>query len=764
MACEFCVSTLSSTAGSTLSSFLQRLWNPIERQIFYLIEYRSNLENLRRKARELDGLKADSLRRMDDAQNRDEEIMAEALNWLAETVQIEMDIEWLEERIAKAKGLCLHKYKLDWRTRHRLSKFAKKKTIQIDEHLPKGKIEIISFLARHADLTSLPTSDFIPLESSLKALNSTMEALKMENSNINVIGVHGSGGIGKTVLMKQVVKQIGREIIFDKVALVTVTDTPDLRRIQDEIANYLGFEIEGDIEYQRAATLSQRLKKRGRVLIILDDLWQKLNLAAVGLPYGEEHKGCKVIVTSRFEEVCNEMECSETIQIPELTDEDRKKLFKIKAQLPDSTAFDRAIEEVVSQCGKVANSIIIIGTALRNKPVNEWNNAIKKKKESTTISVEGISEEVVLCVTLGYDQLEQAHKDCLQFSCLFPPYYNVSMDEIVKFGLVDKLFPNVHSLGEVWNQMHQVVTKLKFSNLLLVGDREGCFKIHDDTRKVVKFIALKEGNNFIAEAGLKKGWPEDNLQNCEKLSLMDSNIAKLPDQPRCPKLLTLFLQNNALEEIPVNFFEDMRALRFLDLSYTNISSLPSSFECLEKLRSFSLENTHLRDASLIKEFIDLEVLTLKGSSIEQLPTEFGNMVNLKVLDLTNNIFLEGLPCNVISKLVQLEELYIGNSFGDWEIEGTTNQRNAGFSEVASLACLTVLYIHVKNTKLLSIDFDGPWTNLKKFRVCVNDDYWEIASPRSMHLKNLSSTLSNWVKLLLERQNTLLLLALWILKI
>ncbi|KAK2639658.1 hypothetical protein Ddye_027453 [Dipteronia dyeriana] len=372
-----------------------------------------------------------------------------------------------------------------------------------------------------------------------KAIHSIIDVLKDEMNKI--IGVHGSGGIGKTSLMKQVVKQVDKEIHFDKVCLVRVTQTPNLTRIQDEIAKFLGFEMEGDGEYQRAATLSQRLKHWSTILIILDDLWEKLDLAKVGIPYGEEHKGCRVVITSRFEDVCNKMESDKNIQIEELSEQDRLKLFKIKAGLPDSNAFDRASEEVVRQCGKLPNAIVIVGGALRNKPVKEWNDAIKKERDSGTIPVEGIPEVVVLCVTLGYDQLKEEAKSCLQFSCLFPAYYHVSREELVIHGLVDKLFPGAESLEEVWNKMDSVVAELKSSNLLLVDDKEGYYRIHDDTRKVIKFLA----KNLMAEAGLRKGWPEEkDLRECQKLSLMDSNVTSLPVQPECPQLITLLLQNN----------------------------------------------------------------------------------------------------------------------------------------------------------------------------------------------------------------------------
>ncbi|KAI9185037.1 hypothetical protein LWI28_003573 [Acer negundo] len=442
MSCDCCLSTLSGTAGSVIACILERLWNPVERQVLYLVRYKSNLKTFRDRAGELEALKSDVLMSMKDADDKGEEIKAEVLNWHVQTIQFEMDVEWLEEKIEKTKGSC-HMWHLDWRSRHRLSRLAKKKTDEIVDHHPRGKFENgVSFPARPADLRSLPTSDFVPLETMWKAIHSIIGGLKDEKNKI--IGVHG--------------------------------------------------------------------------------------------------------------------------------------------------------------------------------------------KEA---------------------------KSCLQFSCLFPAYYHVSMEELVIHGLVDRLFPGDESLEEVWNKMDSVVAELMSSNLLLVDDKEGFYRIHDDTRKVIKFIA----DNIMAEAGLRKGWPEEeDLRECRKLSLMDSNVTLLPaDQPECPQLTTLFLQNNVFEDIPTRFFEHMRALNFLDLSYTGISSLPLSFQCLEKLSSLRLENTHLRDATLIKEFEDLQ-----------------------------------------------------------------------------------------NTNVLSIDFDGPWRNLKRFRICVNDDYWDIASTKSMHLKNLSNPPAKWVKLLLEK--------------
>ena len=110
---DFCLSTLSGAAGSVITCILERLWNPVERQILYLVRYRSNLKTFRKRAGELGALKSDVLKLMKDAEDKGEEIKAEVFNWHVETIQIEMDVECLEEKFEKTKGCC-HMWRLDW--------------------------------------------------------------------------------------------------------------------------------------------------------------------------------------------------------------------------------------------------------------------------------------------------------------------------------------------------------------------------------------------------------------------------------------------------------------------------------------------------------------------------------------------------------------------------------------------------------------------------------------------------------------------------
>ncbi|CBI22416.3 unnamed protein product, partial [Vitis vinifera] len=114
--------------------------------------------------------------------------------------------------------------------------------------------------------------------------------------------------VGKTTLMKQVAKQAEEEKLFDKVVMAYISSTPELKKIQGELADMLGLKFEEESEMGRAARLCERLKKVKKILIILDDIWTELDLEKVGIPFGDDRKGCKMVLTSRNKHVLsNEM-------------------------------------------------------------------------------------------------------------------------------------------------------------------------------------------------------------------------------------------------------------------------------------------------------------------------------------------------------------------------------------------------------------------------------------------------------------------------
>ena len=66
------------------------------------------------------------------------------------------------------------------------------------------------------------------------------------------------------------------------------------------------------------------LLQKGRHVLILDDLWDRLSLQEVGIP--EPSNGSKLLVTTRLSDVCRYLDCRE-VRVPTLSKPDAWGLF-----------------------------------------------------------------------------------------------------------------------------------------------------------------------------------------------------------------------------------------------------------------------------------------------------------------------------------------------------------------------------------------------------------------------------------------------------
>ncbi|XP_050272971.1 uncharacterized protein LOC126716067 [Quercus robur] len=223
----------------------------------------------------------------------------------------------------------------------------------------------------------------------------------------------------------------------------------------------------------------------------------------------------------------------------------------------------------------------------------------------------------------------------------------------------------------------------------------------------------QEAQQFLMQAGLRLTEPpkDEDWENANEIYLMDNELSVLPENPRCPKLSALFLQRNyKLRLIPPAFFNYMPALQILNLSGTNIKSLPNSIIRLVSLKRLFLNECHcfMVLSPKIGELKRLEVLSLEGTEIMDLPLDIKKLTNLTCLEVSfcevqsncrqamqlNTV----VPCGVISVLSQLEELSIDVDPGDerWDacVEDIVN-------DVCTLKSLYSLKFYFQRVELLS---------------------------------------------------------------
>ncbi|MBJ4073154.1 50S ribosome-binding GTPase, partial [Salmonella enterica subsp. enterica serovar Corvallis] len=128
---------------------------------------------------------------------------------------------------------------------------------------------------------------FEVFESRIKTVTEIMKAL--ENSSVRTIGIWGPGGVGKTTIVKAIAKKALEMKLFKVVVMATVTRNPEIKTIQGQIADMLGMTLEEETEMGRAGQLRERLKKdKENTLVVLDDLWDGLDLDKLGVPVHDD--------------------------------------------------------------------------------------------------------------------------------------------------------------------------------------------------------------------------------------------------------------------------------------------------------------------------------------------------------------------------------------------------------------------------------------------------------------------------------------------
>ncbi|PIA62093.1 hypothetical protein AQUCO_00200235v1 [Aquilegia coerulea] len=584
------------------------------------------------------------------------------------------------------------------------------------------------------------------------------------NDTICLLGVFGMAGIGKTKLMEALSKRVKQEKLFDEVVMVTISENPDVKAIQNNVAKELGMRLDDSESIScRARRLHDRLNQTEdkRILIVLDDLWNELNLEVVGIPKKSRCKSYKIVITTRFQQVCARMGTDLEWAVPILSKQDSWILFrKNVGDVVDSCQLETIAREVVDECAGLPLAIVALGRALRKKTVpSVWADALRRLK----MSINGDLMRVVGCsIKLSYDFLpNEVEKRCFLFCSLFPEDYIINVkEELLVYVVGEKLLEDgedyFNSLEETKGRLDSIVEDLISSSLLLGGYDIEYIKMHDVVRDVAKMIAFKDEElKQRVEAGMDlKRWPEQ-LESCKRLSLMGTNImCNLPRQVEAPQLLTLILNDcNGFSELPFDFFKKMKKLKNLDLSFTDIASLPSSILCLVELRTLRLVCCRwLKNISPVEKLEKLEILDLSHSGIETLPEAMVMLTKLKRLNMYNMSNLTCISPKVISSMCQLEELCVVG------VDINTN-----LSEVALLANLTYLEIGILNLECFSSNTIH-WLKLKQYVIMVGclEDFLLTSSEdfefdRRLYLSIPPSiTVSNAIIWLLRRADFLFL--------
>ncbi|KAF5937735.1 hypothetical protein HYC85_025241 [Camellia sinensis] len=488
----------------------------VGRQFGYLIFYDRDIKNLEEQVQKLEDKRFRVQKSVKEAETKRETIAPDVERWLTLVNKlIEEATKFLEDEENANIG-CLNGWCPNLKSRYSLSRKVTEKTESVEKLLGEGDFSRVSYpaVAPTVGTTFAFTRGFKGFESRRLTMNGIIEALT--DDSIYVIGICGMGGVGKTTMVKEVAKKAEEKKMFDKIVMVVVSQNPDLINIQGEMAKILGFELSGGNNlFAKAGELGSRILKAGRILVILDDVWKRLELNDIGIPFGDNHKGCKIVMTSRNEDVCNGMDTQKNFKVGVLHEEEAWNLLKEMAGISDEgtshpTNLQLMQMAVAKECGGLLIAIVIVERALRCKNKYSWDSALEQFRKSVVKNISGVDEKMFISLELSYDSLDRDEaKKCFLLCSLFLEDFDISTEDLVRYAIRIELFERVDSVHQTRNRVHSLVVDLKKCYLLMESDDAEWIKMHDVVRDVAISIASRKKHSIVVRCDeVLKEWPE----------------------------------------------------------------------------------------------------------------------------------------------------------------------------------------------------------------------------------------------------------------
>ncbi|XP_074263895.1 disease resistance protein SUMM2-like [Silene latifolia] len=391
-----------------------------------------------------------------------------------------------------------------------------------DEIISKCPPDPVTLHISSVNLKLIPTQFLKGLDSRTTLLLRILENLN--DDHVDAVGLFGMGGTGKTSLAKEVIARV--KGAFAIKVMVEVSHAPDFVRIQAAIAESIDLLLHNvDDVGQRAIRLYNRLievEKEKKVLIILDNVWHKLNLDEVGIP-----RTCKLLLTTRDKEVCRLMDVEDgnIFEVGVMRTNEARELFKSQiGNQADLLEYKNVVERLLSKCGGLPLAIVATANSLKDKKLSSWENFADDLEKPISSQYSGDYRQAFSILGTSYKSIQGEEKRIFFFTCLFIPVgSSVSIETLMRYGMGLNLFEHVSKLSEAVKRAVTWADELTLSSMLLEGDIKGDVKIHDIVRDfAISCAARDEEHKFMVE-GIPRWLDDDTLIKYTAMSLTSKN-------------------------------------------------------------------------------------------------------------------------------------------------------------------------------------------------------------------------------------------------
>ncbi|PHT37274.1 hypothetical protein CQW23_24974 [Capsicum baccatum] len=648
------------------------LMKPMEQGIGYLFYYKSNIRSVENESEKLENIRRGVQPRVEAARRNLQVISPNVEAWLTSVDTTIADAEGVMQGRAEVERGCFYGWCPNLKSRYMLSRRAKKiEQATIDLHTEGKDYASFCYPAPPAlEIEAIHSSSDEEIHSRKLTEDEVMEALR--NERVNIVGICGMGGVGKTTMVEKIRRRVRQEKLFNDIVMVTVSQQLNLKKIQGEIARGVGLTLEGDDLLQRGDELRSRLmSKDSHVLVILDDVWEVVDLKRLGIPRCNDHNyWCKVTLTTRLRDVCDAMEAQKIIEVGILSEKEAWILFRQKVgNSVDDPSLLPIAKDVVEECRGLPLAIVTIARTLKRKTKPSWEDALKQLQKSAPRNIPGVLTNVYQPLKVSYNHLESDEARYIFLLCsLFEEDDDILIEELLRYGKGLGIFSEIEYLEHARNRICLLLETLIDSFLLSQDSDKDYVKMHDVVRDVAIYIASEGNYIFMVSHNVdSEEFPrKDSYEQYSHMSIVADKFDELPSPILCPKLKLIMLKLCSGDPFKLqdDFFYGMGELNVLSMSggkyEATIQTFPASVRRLSNLRTLCLSDLTLDDISIIGELVTLEILSIKHSKLKNLPVEIGKLSNLIMLEYWNTGYRKHLRISpgVLSKLVRLEELHL----------------------------------------------------------------------------------------------------------
>ncbi|XP_050273397.1 disease resistance protein SUMM2-like [Quercus robur] len=575
----------------------------------------------------------------------------EVSGWLYEVLKLEKDVsKTLQDGEKEKQNKCLRGYcqKNCW------SSYNLRNTIS--EHL--DEVKKLRTLGQfnavvqkfHVTVQQLPMVETVGLDAPLQDVWRCIEDRKL-----GIVGLYGIPGVGKTTLLYKINNEfLNVSHDFDEVILVSVSKLSEVELVQKKIMDKLDLPRNmwsSDGRETNAQKIFERLHGK-KFLLLLDDIWQQLDLNLVGVPLPNDRNQSKVVFTTHSIDVCGLMEAQQKIEVKSLGPEEALHLFRMKvgeATLTSGPEISKLANDMAAKLNGLPLALVTVGRAMASRNDQcDWESGLNVLR-NTPSQFPHMEGRILKNLKFSYDRLQSTtDKSCFLYCCLFPENSDIRKEKIINCwigeGFIDELNEDADINGDLRSKGELVIRNLKRACLLGSGESEEFIRMHG----MLRDMAWHECKEDIVLL-IKKDKEQRGLRSWNKvkrMSLWDHSIQDLltivPHSSRedllenispLPNLLTMICMDPMSTTLHAGFFPSMSSLGVLDLSNSSsLHDLPKEIGHLINLKCLNLSNTAIPELpSALQNLRKLRCLILNCTKIRKIPRAMiPNFLSLEV--------------------------------------------------------------------------------------------------------------------------------------